>query len=160
MSEETSMRIGSGSLGRVLVMRLGPGADLYKSLQELARRENIKAGVILSGAASLRQAVLRNVKSVPKEFPITDANRLYVAKEEPMELLALSGNFSQRDGEIHVHAHVTISTGAEDGRAYGGHLVEGNIVMSLAEIVVAEIVGLPMVRHIDPETKAPELYFE
>lgn len=48
----------------------------------------------------------------------------------------------------------------EDGLAYGGHLTEGTIIMSLAEIAVAEITGLSMVRRLDPESKAPEIYFE
>jgi len=160
MSELENIRISRGELGRVMVMRLAPGCDLIKSLEEIAERENLRSAVVLSGAASLRQVTLRNVRLFPDGFPITDRYRIYTPKKEPLELLSLSGNISRKDGEVHIHCHATVSSGLEDGRAYGGHLVEGCVVFSTCEVVIAEITGLEMKRSIDPETHALELYFE
>ena len=160
MSELKKIRIGKGALGKVVAFRLGPGCDLMKSIVEIAKKENIQSGLVLSGAGSLSQVTLRNVRLFPDEFPIMDRNRIYTPKKEPLELLSLSGNISKRDGEIHVHCHVTISSGLDDGRAYGGHLVEGCLILSYCEVIIAEITGLEMKRDIDPETRVPELFFE
>jgi len=160
MSELEKVRIGKGALGKVVAFRLGPGCDLMKSIEEIAKKENIQSGLVLSGAGSLSQVTLRNVRLFPDEFPVMDRNRIYTPKKEPLELLSLSGNISKRDGEIHVHCHITISSGLDDGRAYGGHLVEGCLILSYCEIIIAEITGLEMKRDIDPETRGPELFFE
>ena len=64
-------------------------------------------------------------------------------KDEPLELLSLSGNIARRDdGTVVVHGHMVVSSGLEDGRAYGGHLIEGTIVFSTMELVLAETSGL------------------
>jgi hypothetical protein len=75
-----------------------------------------------------------------------------------MELLSLSGNISRKDGEVSIHGHITISSGLDDGRAYGGHLIEGCVVFSTCEVIIAEITGLEMKRNIDSETRVLELY--
>ena len=160
MSELEKIRVGKGGLGRIVVMRLAPGCDLKKSLEEIAKSENLQSGLVLSGAASLSQVTLRNVRLFPDEFPIMDRNRIYTPKKEPLELLSLSGNISRKDDEVHVHCHVTVSSGLDDGKAYGGHLAEDCVVFSYCEVVIAEITGLKMKRDIDPETHGPELFFE
>lgn len=160
MSELEKIRTGKGSLGKVVAIRLGPGCDLMKSLEEIVKRENIPSGLILSGAGSLSQVTLRNTRFFPDEFPVMDRYRIYTPKKEPLELLSLSGNISRKDGEIHFHCHITVSSGLDDGRAYGGHLIEGCEIFSFCEVIIAEITGLEMERNIDPETGALELYFE
>ncbi len=159
MAEMPGIRYGVGSLGRVIAIRLAPGADLLRSIREVAQAEGIRAAVIVSGVASLSRATLRNVLQKPDPFPITDAHRIYTSKEETLELLSLSGNIAEREGEIVVHGHFVVSSGVERGLAYGGHLIEGCEVLSTGEVVIAEIVGLPVVRRIDPQTGAAELYF-
>lgn len=160
MSGQEKIRMGKGALGRIFVARLAPGCDLLNSLKRVAETEDIRAGVILSGAASLSQATLRNVRLFPDNFPIEDRHRIYTPKKEPLELLSLSGNISRKDGEVLIHCHITISSGLEDGRAYGGHLIEGCVVFSTGEIVIGEITGIEMKRITDPETHAFELYIE
>lgn len=152
--------MSTGGLGKVVVMRLGPGCDLKESLEEVAKKESIQSGVILSGAGSLGQVTLRNVRLFPDEFPIMDRNRIFTPKKEPLELLSLSGNISKQDDEVRIHCHVTVSSGLEDGRAYGGHLIEGCMVFSTCEVIIAEITGLRMKRNTDPETRVLELYLE
>ncbi len=159
MADLPGIRYGAGSLGRVIAIRLAPGADLLRSIRDVAKAEGIRAGVIVSGVASLSRATLRNVLRKPEPFPITDAHRIYTPKEETLELLSLSGNIAERDGEIVVHGHFVVSSGVEKGVAYGGHLIEGCQVLSTGEVVIVEILGLPVVRRVDPETRAAELYF-
>ena len=160
MSELEKIRMSKGGLGKVVVMRLAPGCDLLRSLEEVTKQENLRSAVILSGAGSLRQLTLRNVRLFPEEFPIMDRNRIYTPKNEPLELLSLSGNISRKDGEVSIHGHITVSSGLDDGKAYGGHLIEGCVVLSTCEVIIAEITGLEMKRNIDPETHVLELYPE
>jgi predicted DNA-binding protein with PD1-like motif len=152
----SALALASGRLGRVVAFRLPPGADVLQSIAEVAQREGIDSGLILSGAASLNRAVLRNVRTHPPTFPITNEHRSFTPKDGPLELLAISGNIARReDGELVIHGHITISTG--DGRAYGGHLVEGAIIFSTGEFTIAELEGMRLERPLDPETRAYEL---
>ena len=158
--EQPGIRVGEGALGRILALHMDPGTDVLKGLQRALADQGLRSAVIISGAGSLKQAVLRNVRSIPNQFPITDANRVYVAKDEPMELLSLTGNVAVRqDGVVVVHGHLVISSGLQDGLAYGGHLVEGSIVFSTMEILVAEVAGLALTRRVDEITRAAELTF-
>ena len=43
----------------------------------------------------------------------------------------------------------------KDGKAYGGHLVEGTKVLLTVDVVVAEIEGLVMGRKFDSELEVP-----
>jgi len=160
LSELEKIRMATGGLGKAVVARLGPDCDLLKSIEEVAESENIRSGIILSGAGSLSQVTLRNVRLFPDEFPIMDRDRVFIPKKEPLELLSLSGNIARKDDGIFVHCHITISSGLDDGQAYGGHLIEGCLVFSTCEIIVVEITGLTMRRNIDTETRVTELFFE
>ena len=107
MSGLTRIRTATGGLGKVIVVKLAPGCDLLESMGEVVKKENIHSGVVLSGTGSLRQATLRNVRSFPDEFPITDTNRIYTPKKEPLELLSLTGNISRADDDISIHCHIS-----------------------------------------------------
>ncbi len=160
MNEAQNITIGKGSSGRVFVMKLAPGCDLLKSVEYIANKENIRSAVILSGTGSLRQATIRNVKSIPEKPPITDKNRVYTPKNEPLELLSFNGNISRKNGEVFIHSHISISSGVDDGKTYGGHLVEGCIVLATCEVIIQEIAGLTMERKLDPVTQVNELEFK
>lgn len=152
----SAIKSAEGTLGRVVVLRLSPGKDLIQSILEQARASGFRSALILGGAAALKGATLRNVKSFPDQFPITDDNRMYTRLEGPLELLSISGNISTRlDGTLHIHAHVAVSLG--NASAFGGHLVEGAIVLSTAEIAIAEVAGVDLKRVHDEETKTLEL---
>jgi predicted DNA-binding protein with PD1-like motif len=157
---EQPIRETRGELGHVVALRLPPGVDLHGSLVELAERQPIEAGVILSGLGSLSQVTLRNVRLFPESFPIQDRNRIYSPKREPLELLTLVGNISRHDGKAYVHAHIVVSSGLENGQAYGGHLIEGCTVFSTVEVIVAVIRNANLVRRMDPQTRVVELYCE
>jgi len=161
MSELEKIRVGEGPPGRLVVASLGPGCDLLKSLKEIIKKKNVKSGLIISGVGCLQQVTLRNISSFPEELPITDQNRVYVPKDEPLELLSLQGNIARKDdGEVHIHCHIMVSSGLDKSQAYGGHLIEGCIVNPFAEIAIAEVAGLEIKRRKDPESRALGLYFE
>ena len=150
----------SGKSGRVLVARIRPGSDLMKSIRVVAEENGMKAGVILSGVGLLRRARLRNCKVLPERYPITDANRSFLAFERPLEILALSGNVSEAEGESWVHAHVVLSYVGDGGEVevVGGHLLEGCVVFGFAEVFIMELEDIEMRREFDDDTKTLQLF--
>lgn len=148
-----------GRPGRIVVARLKPGSDLLLSLQEIVVEEGMEAGAILSGVGLLDEARLRNCRSLPKEYPITDENRTFLSFSRPLEILALSGDICMAEGEPLIHAHLTLSS--VDGDAIdviGGHLIEGCVVFGFAEIILMELEGIDMVKNIDEETRTLQLF--
>lgn len=102
--------------------RLKPQQDLFDSIEEFVKQNNIEAGCILSGVGSLTHATLRL------------ANREhYNEYEGHFEIVSMTGTVS-----IHgSHVHVAISDG--DGVTIGAHLVSGCKVYTTAEIVLLEL---------------------
>ena len=148
-----------GRAGRVLVARLKPGSDLLLSIRDFVTKEEMKAGVILSGVGLLKKARIRNCKVLPEEYPITDSNRSYMSFEMPLEILGLSGNVSEVDGKPWVHAHVTLSGVKEEKNiVVGGHLIEGCVVFGFAEIIVMQLEDIEMAKKLDDETKTFQLF--
>ena len=151
--------VRSGESGRVIVARLKPGSDLLGSLQEMVASEGVKAGVILSGVGLLGEARLRNCKSLPEEYPITDENRTYLSFSRPLEILSLSGNITVAEGNPLVHAHVTLShVGGDEIGIIGGHLIEGCVIFGFAEIILMELEDIEMEKNYDEETRTLQLF--
>ena len=65
-----------------------------------------------------------------------------------MELLALSGDVAEQDGNAAVHAHVVL--GNRDGTTRGGHLIAGH-VRPTRELIVDETRAHPR-RRSDAES--------
>jgi predicted DNA-binding protein with PD1-like motif len=151
--------VRSGESGRVIVAKLKPGSDLLGSLQEIVGREGVKAGVILPGVGLLEEAKLRNCKSLPEEYPITDENRTYLSFSRPLEILSLSGNITVAEGNPLVHVHVTLShVGGDEIGIIGGHLIEGCVIFGFAEIILMELEDIEMEKNYDEETKTLQLF--
>ena len=151
--------VRSGQPGRVIVARVKPGSDLLRSLQKIAAEEGITSGVIVSGVGLLKHARLRNCKSLPDEYPITDVNRTFLSFEKPLEILSISGNVTLAEGEPLVHAHLTLSSVEGDEiTVIGGHLIEGCEIFGFSEFAIMELEGLEMVKRFDEETRTLQLF--
>ena len=105
---------------RAITFRLKPGQDLFDSMEEFVKQNNIEAGCVLSSVGSLTHATLRL------------ANRGYYNEYEGhFEIVSMTGTVSTHGS----HIHVAISDG--DGVTTGGHLVSGCRIYTTAEIVLA-----------------------
>lgn len=124
--------------GRVLVIRLDPGDLLLEGVAELAARHGFRNAVVVSGIGTLDRCYLHAVTTTG--YPPREARLAW--EGVPLELLSLSGVIA--DGKPHLHAVVSDAKGA-----YGGHVEEGCRVLYLAEVVVAELKGLELVRERD-----------
>ncbi|MGZ8561970.1 MAG: PPC domain-containing DNA-binding protein [Flavisolibacter sp.] len=122
------------------VIRLKPGQDLKKELQSFAETNSMDAAWIISCAGSLTH------------YHIRFANQQNgTMAEGHYEIVSLTGTLS-RNGS-HIHISVSDST----GHTSGGHLLEGNIVYTTAEIVIGESNELVFNREKDGSTPYEEL---
>lgn len=125
---------------RTFALRLHPGQDLMLELERFVQSEHLASACVLTCVGSLRQAVLRY------------ANQETAAHlEGKFEIVSLTGVMSHNGS----HYHIAISD--TTGRTIGAHLLEGCLVYTTAEIVLAEIPGLEFLRTFDPHTGYPEL---
>lgn len=125
---------------RIYALRLRPGQDLRQELEKFTKERGIKAGFIITTVGSLQKASLR----------LADKSDV-TGFEGKFEIVSLVGTLTQ-DG---VHLHASISDGA--GRTVGGHLVEGCLVYTTAEIVIGEATGMEFRRETDKSTGYKEL---
>lgn len=130
--------------GRSIVARLSHGADLLEEIVALADRHGIEAGA-LQGLGALQRARLAYYDQAAKIY-----NEFALAR--PLEITALAGNLSRRDGAPATHVHLTLAD--DEGRAFGGHAAPGCVVFA-CEIVVTELHGPSLERAYDDVTGLP-----
>jgi uncharacterized protein len=126
---------------KVFVLRLKPNIDLKKSLKEFVHSHQIKAGIILTTVGSLKQAKIR--------FAACSKSTLL---QEKFEIISLVGTLSIYG--LHLH----ISVADRTGKTIGGHLDDGCLIYTTAEIAIGEIEESIFTRKIDEETGFKELF--
>jgi hypothetical protein len=124
-------------------LRLLPGQDLVLALKEWTAIQQVQAAAIITCVGSLRESHLRL------------ANRDSGSRfHQKMEILGLSGTLSP-DGP---HLHISLADG--DGRSIGGHILEGCLVHTTAEIVICVLPDLRFRRQMDESTGYRELVID
>jgi predicted DNA-binding protein with PD1-like motif len=127
---------------RKIMGRLAKGDDLLAALTNICQEMGITLGEVKAiGAVSKARVGYYHQDS--RQYEWLDLDR-------HLEVLALEGNISLKDGKPFVHGHVTLGDG--EGRAFGGHLAEGSIVFAL-EFVIQELkADKSLNRQMDEET--------
>jgi len=125
---------------KTYALRLHCGSDLKAELINFTNSNNLNAGLILSCVGSLKKATLR----------LADDNRIHVY-DQKFEIVSLVGTLSA-DG---LHLHMSISD--RDGTTFGGHVQEGCLIHTTAEIVIGELEGTLFSRELDKQTGYKEL---
>jgi len=130
--------------GRRVVARLTHGGDLLAEIAAVAEEHGVAmAEVRAIGALSeARLAYYDQGAKTYGEFAV----------DGPVELLALLGNVSRRDGATAVHVHATLA--AQDGSCAGGHVVPGCRVFA-CELMLQELDGDLLEREHDEVTGLP-----
>lgn len=127
---------------RTIMGRLAKGADLLGALEEQCRLHNITLGEVRAIGAVTKARIGYYQQDIQK-YMFLDLN-------QPLEILALIGNVSLKDGQPMVHAHVTLSDA--EGRAFGGHLAAGAPVFA-CEFVIQECQSAKVFQRVlDKET--------
>lgn len=153
--------IGRGRLDRVAVGKLSVGVDLLEGIRQLARREGIRTGILLSGVGALKKAIFRNVRKMPPDLKVEDRDRVYLELEQPLELLSLSGWIATKEtGETEVHAHLSASTVLGDQIVtLGGHLTPGTLTSIKVVVVVGVLEDANIGAALDPRISQLDLTF-
>lgn len=125
---------------RVFALRLEPNLDLKRSLKSFVALNHIQAGFILTAIGSLKKATIR--------FADQKASKVLNQK---FEIVYLNGTLSING----IHLHIAISD--ENGKTIGGHLEDGCIIYTTAEIVIGESEELVFDRELDQQTGFKEL---
>lgn len=125
---------------KTFALRLHPDQDLRQSLKEFAMGHRLQAGCILSAIGSLKRAAIRFADRPTSE--VLDAK---------FEILALNGTLSLHG----IHLHIVLAD--QGGKTIGGHLDQGSLVYTTAEIVLGELPGVTFLRTLDAQTGYLEL---
>lgn len=126
--------------GNKYIVSLDNHVSLMEALESFCKEKGILSGSI-SGLGATNKATFRflnpdTLKYVDKCF------------EEQMELTAIVGNISRKDGAVYLHVHVTASR--SDYSCIGGHLLDARI-NGACELFIEDY-GLEVGRCKDPET--------
>lgn len=125
---------------KIFAVRLKPNEDLKQSLKNFALQEKLKAGFILTAIGSLQQATIR--------FANQNISTVFVDK---FEILSLNGTIATTG----VHLHIAIAD--QQGKTIGGHLDNGCIIYTTAEIVIGSSEEHTFLRTLDKQTGYQEL---
>lgn len=131
------------STTQVYAFRLKPGDDLKKSIQQFVEANNIAAGWVSTCVGSLTHYNIRFANQ-----PGSSSGQGH------FEIVSLVGTLSVNGS--HVHLAISDST----GRTLGGHLADGNIVYTTAEVVITASLQHSFTRAVDPATGFKELQVE
>jgi uncharacterized protein len=107
--------------------RLERGDDILEELTGFCRREGIRSASI-SAIGAVERGGVGYFDQDKKEYRV-------VRFDKAMEIAALSGNVSIREGEVFLHCHVILA--GPDGKCFGGHLVEENIAFACEFVITA-----------------------
>jgi len=128
--------------GRLFMGRLDKGDDLLSALQGKCSELGILQGEVRAiGAVACARIAF--YKQSERKYEIVHLSRR-------LEILTLTGNVSLKGEEIFLHAHVVL--GDDEGRAFGGHLVEGTEVFACEFTIQELLTEAPLSRAMDDET--------
>jgi predicted DNA-binding protein with PD1-like motif len=125
---------------QTIPLRLTPGQDLRKALEEVFVHEKLSAAFVLQGIGSLSVARVR----------YAGVERATEIKGD-LEILTLAGSLSQQGA----HLHICFADAA--GQVLGGHVALGCIVRTTTEILLAVLPDYHFARSPDPQTGFEEL---
>jgi predicted DNA-binding protein with PD1-like motif len=158
--------IAKAKLSEVIWAQLDADGDLYDEIMEIARRERIESGVVLSIVGGLRKARLSMpVKETDPEAPpgVLELSGMMECSGfgtigrtiDTYDSEATSGIYYEA-GTPNLHIHVTVT---QAGKTYMGHLIKGCQIRSVHPkshftIVLARTEGAVLNVRVSRETTA------
>jgi predicted DNA-binding protein with PD1-like motif len=123
-----------------LPLRIAPGADLRRALEQAVRGDDARPAFVVCGIGSLAGATLR-LAGAPAETALAGE----------FEILSLAGTVTA-DG-----AHLHMAVADARGRVLGGHVGYGNAIRTTAEVLLVRLSGWALSREPDAATGCREL---
>lgn len=106
--------------------------EIVAALSAFCRKEHILAGEVY-GIGAVSEAVLRFLNPATKKY-------VDMRFKEQMEMSNLTGNISEKDGEVYPHLHATFCK--SDCSAIGGHLFSAQISGACELVVIPSAIKL------------------
>lgn len=130
-----------GGFGRVIVMKLDEGDDVYACVHDVARKEDIRCAMVtmVGGFRAARVVV------GPKE-PRGKIEPAFRAFDDAREVVGVGTLFWDEAGPM-MHLHAGIGRGDE---VMVGCPRGGATTFCVLEVTIAEIVGVEAERRVDP----------
>jgi len=126
---------------------LEPGEDVLRSITAFVQEKGIRGGS-LQGIGAVDLARLGQYDYERKDYRIVEF-------KGALEVVSLIGNVALKDGVPFVHAHMVVTT--QDGKAFGGHLLEGSTCSLTMEVEIKDL-GASLERKPDPRFNLNLLY--
>jgi predicted DNA-binding protein with PD1-like motif len=123
-----------------IAVRLIKGDDLKLSIQRLVEERQIQAGSITSCVGCFSQFNIRLAGA-------TQTLQL----NEPLEIVSVMGTLTPE------HQHIHLSVAKESGEVVGGHLMEGCLIDTTAELIIHSYHSMSFDREFDEQTGFTEL---
>jgi uncharacterized protein len=144
------MEYAVGKTGRIIAARLFEGEDLYESVEEIARKENIKCAAVLITGGFRKASVVVGPK---EETPKIVGN--FKEFNGPGEVLG-TGTIYWDDKGPKLHLHAAIGRGEESviGCPRGGAKT-----FLILEVTIIEIDGIAAARKMDDQKGVSLLRF-
>lgn len=120
---------------KVFALRLKSNQNLKESLKIFVVEQDIKAGFVLTATGSLKKATIRFANQ-----------NISAVLTEKFEIISLNGTLAT---EV-IHLHIAIAD--QSGKMLGGHLDNGCIIYTTAEIVIGTSNEFNFGRTIDDQT--------
>ncbi|MCM8761100.1 MAG: DUF296 domain-containing protein [Candidatus Omnitrophica bacterium] len=137
------MKYAKGSLGRIFLLKFDDGDILLDCLNDFARKERLKAAVLLFIGA-LRKGEL---VTGPKKAAIPPEPN-WVSFKNAWEVMGIGTIFTNRKGpQIHIHTAM-----GKKLKTLTGCVRKKSQVFLVIEAVVLELKGIKATKDIDPST--------
>lgn len=145
------MEYAVGKTGRIVAARLFEGEDIYESIEQIAKKENIKsAAVLITGGFRKAKVVVGPKTEKPKIIPN------FKDFEGPGEVLGVGTIYCDEQGpKLHIHTAIGKSEQTVVGCPRGGAKT-----FLILEVTIIEIEGIKASRKPDPETGFDLLRFK
>ena len=122
------------------MIRLIKSQDLKQEIFKYAKDNSIEAAIVSCCVGCVDEAKIRLANG-----------ETIIHLKEPFEIVSMTGTVSKNG----CHIHISISDC--DGKTIGGHLVDGCIVNTTAEICITELKEYTFTREYDESTGYAEL---
>jgi len=133
------MEYTTGAVGRCVCIRLHEGDPVYRSVQDVAAKENISAGVVFAVGGVKNGAVVVGPVDQDERPLRTTVERFSDARE----LAGVGTLFKNEEGEVKLHMHAAIGKGAAP---IVGCPRLGLDCWLVTEIIILELTGVAAVR--------------
>jgi hypothetical protein len=135
----------------LILARMDDEEDLFSNLEEIAKKYDLKSGIIICALG-----MLKDVELAYLTYPRETGKYLFKQFSGPFEVVSLKGNLGYFENKLVSHIHVALAD--KDFNCLGGHLNKAKINATLELFIL--IPKEKFMRKFDEKTGLKVLHFE